>query len=348
MKQLLLLTFVLLFFPGASLAGEPQTSASVLQQQKKVRVVIDNDYCGDPDGLFQLAHQLLCSTTDIRGIVGGHLSANAGFTQSNTQATESCDKVRELVRLMGVGSQIPVVPGSETGLTSILVPAESEGARLIVREARQCTPEHPLYVLCGASLTNIASAWLMDSTIQDRVVLVWIGGQEYPELGMTPPPGYTQVEYNLNLSIPAGQVIFNRSKIRIWQVPRNAYRQCMYSLDEARRALASCGKAGSYLMGQLEKVIASCEKYGIPMGETYILGDSPLVLLTSLQSGFEADPASSDYRYVQAPLIRDDGSYAFNHQSRLIRVYTRIDTRLMFGDMEAKFARYLATSASAR
>lgn len=34
----------------------------------KVKVVIDNDFCSDPDGLFQLAHQLMCKTCDICGI----------------------------------------------------------------------------------------------------------------------------------------------------------------------------------------------------------------------------------------------------------------------------------------
>ena len=56
----------------------------------KTKVIIDNDFCGDPDGLFQLTHQLLCKSCDIRAIVGGHLASNAGFTSRTDQATESC------------------------------------------------------------------------------------------------------------------------------------------------------------------------------------------------------------------------------------------------------------------
>ena len=41
---------------------------------KKVKVLIDNDFCGDPDGLFALAQQVLSPTTEIVGIVGGHLN----------------------------------------------------------------------------------------------------------------------------------------------------------------------------------------------------------------------------------------------------------------------------------
>lgn len=320
-------------------AQKKLTNKTLAQVQiKKMPIIIDNDLCGDPDGLLALAHQLLCKSTDIRGIVGGHLAKGAGFSVREDQATESCEKARKVIELIGVGWGIPVVPGTETPLSSTTQPAVSEGARLIVSEAHKCTPKDPLYVLCGASLSNIASAWLMDSTIQDRVVLVWIGGEEYPFLGTCPPPGYDNVEYNLNLSIPAAQVIFNRSKLLIWQIPRNVYRQCMYSLDEIRTKLVPAGKIGAYLLEQVENMMNEVEKHGMGMGETYILGDSPLVLLTSLRSGFQSDPASSDYRYVQAPTINDNGNYNFNHSGRLIRVYTHVDTRLMFGDMEAKFS----------
>ena len=241
-----------------------------------------------------------------------------------------------MLELLGMKGQVKVVPGAESGLTSTEKPIESEGARVIVEEARKCTPGKPLYVLCGASLTNIACAHLMDPTIDDKVVVVWIGGQEYPGISSYPPPGYSKVEYNLNLSIPAGQVVFNKSTMRIWQVPRDVYRQCLYGLDEVKVKIAPYGKIGKYLSDQLDNTISVCEKYGIPMGECYILGDSPLVLLTALQSGFEADPSSSQYQYVACPKINDDGSYAFNHNGREIRVYTHVDTRLMFGDLEAK------------
>ncbi|MDD6552912.1 MAG: nucleoside hydrolase [Prevotellaceae bacterium] len=332
MRKYILLA-ILLFCSLPMLRLSAQTTTKPLP---KVKVIIDNDFCGDPDGLFQLTHQLLCKSCDIRAIVGGHLAKNAGFTNRTDQATESCEKANEILELLGMKGKVKVVPGAESGLTSTTTPIESEGARTIVAEARQCTPEKPLYILCGASLTNVACAHLMDPSIDDKVIVVWIGGQEYTGIGSYPPPGYSKVEYNLNLSIPAGQVVFNQSKMRIWQVPRDVYRQCLYGLDEVKTKIAPYGKIGKYLLEQLQNTVNVCEKYGIPMGECYILGDSPLVLLTALQSGFEADPSSSQYQYVSCPAINADGSYGLNHQGRMIRVYTHIDSRLMFGDLEAK------------
>ncbi|HEY5845471.1 MAG TPA: hypothetical protein VIT42_01655 [Microlunatus sp.] len=72
------------------------------------------------------------------------------------------------------------------------------------------------------------------------------------------------------------------------------------------------------------------------MGEVYVLGDSPLVLLSALQTGFEADPASSSYAQLTRPRIADDGSYQPNDDGAPLRVYSGLDVRLMLEDLYAK------------
>lgn len=305
-------------------------------QLTKVKVLIDNDFCGDPDGLYALAQQVLCPTTDIVGIVGGHLSGKAGFSSRTDQATESVEKANSLLESMGMKGKCRVVEGAQTGLASADKAIDSEGARMIIEEARKCSPEKPLFVECGAALTNVASALLMAPEISKNIVVVWIGGQEY-SFGAVPPPGYSAVEYNLNLSIPAGQVVFNKSDVRIWQIPRDVYRQCLYSTAEMHAYVKPCGKLGAMLSDAIDNTMANCEKFNLPMGETYIMGDSPLVLLTSLQSGFEADPSSSRWTPTPCPKIDSNGQYQPNPTGRIIRVYTSIDTRLMFSDMVARF-----------
>ena len=317
-------------------AGTGLQAAEPSAPLTRVKVVIDNDFCGDPDGLFQLVHHLLSPSVEVRGILGSHLSPTGGFTRRTDTADESCEKVRQLLDVMGLSGKYAVYAGSNQPMTDPNVPQDSPAVRFLVEEAMKATPEKPLYVVCGASLTDIASAWLVNPEIGKRVVVVWIGGQEYAEVGAKPSPGYSAVEYNLNLSIAAARTVFNQSDLRIWQVPRNVYRQCIYSLAEMQARVAPCGKTGEYLTRCITDIITEMEGFGLPQGETYVLGDSPLVLLTALQTPFEPDAASSDYEVLQAPLIAEDGSYRYNHNGRPIRVYTRVDTRLMFGDMEAK------------
>ena len=96
------------------------------------------------------------------------------------------------------------------------------------------------------------------------------------------------------------------------------------------------GALGVHLYEALEKVHEMAGGAGHSLGETYILGDNPLVLLTALQSSFEADPSSSCYHSVPRPRIGDDGGYQANADGAPIRVYSGLDVRLMFEDLYAK------------
>jgi len=88
-------------------------------------------------------------------------------------------------------------------------------------------------------------------------------------------------------------------------------------------------------------------KQRMNLGETYILGDSPLVTLTALQAPFQPDPSSSQYVLRARPTIDDTGEYGKPAGGRPIRVYERIDTRLTFEDLYARLAAHARAKATA-
>ena len=132
-------------------------------------------------------------------------------------------------------------------------------------------------------------------------------------------------------------MVFNDSPIALWQVPRNAYRQALMSRAELEAYVRPLGRPARTSTAASARVRARGGR-GLAIGETYIQGDNPLVLLTALQSSFEADPSSSRYDTVPAPAIDDAGRYAEPTSPRPIRVYTDLDVRLMFQDLYAKLA----------
>lgn len=327
--------FFLLLLTGAPFITFAQKIAGADMIQPRMRVIVDNDFSGDPDGLFQLAHLLLSPSVEIRGIIGSHLKAGDGFDNSTNQAGNAAGKAKELLDIMKMKGRIPVVTGSNTAMQNDSTPVRSEGVDLIIKEALRTDTQLPLYVLCGAGLTEIAGALLTAPQIGDRLTLVWIGGPEYSGMAL-PPPNYSNPEYNLNIDIAAARVVFNRSNIPLWQVPRNAYRQALLPYSQLLQKVKPQGKVGNYLCGVIESLMNRLPQYGLNIGETYILGDSPLVLLTALQSSFEADPSSSEYHMQMAPLISRQGAYEYNPGGRHIRVYTRLDINLMLQDFFAK------------
>lgn len=300
----------------------------------RARVIIDNDFSGDPDDLFQTAHHLLSPAVEIPFIVASHLSVGDPWDPTTTQASNATAKVNELLGVMGMTGKVTVISGSEVAIVDTTTPQRTAAAEAIVAEAMR-DDKRPLYYAAGAGLTDLASAWLIEPRIAEKLTLVWIGGLEHRDLAL-PPPGSKGPEYNLRIDITAGQVIFNDSAISIWQVPRNVYRQMLFTHAEMETQVRPHGALGAYLTDSIEKVMSWTGQVGFNIGDTYALGDSPLVTLTALQSSFEADPSSSSYVLRPAPRLDAAGEYVANPNGRPIRIYTQIDTRLTFGDMVAK------------
>jgi len=342
---LVILLFVITTNTFSQKEAAPKPAGSIFADsviKPRMRIIIDNDFSGDPDGLFQLVQHLLSPSVEIRGIIGSHLKAGDGFDPSKETAANAKKKIEEVLAIMNLGKTFQVYQGSNIALENDSTAQLSDAAKAIVKEAMRDDTKLPLYVVCGAGLTDLASAYLSEPRIANRLTLIWIGGPEYAGLA-TPPPGYTSLEYNLAIDLKAGQVIFNKSAIPIWQIPRNAYRQALMPYSALLKKVKPNGKIGEYLTAELERIMKLSIKYNFNVGETYIVGDSPLVLLTALQSSFEADPSSSYYALRQSPIINNQGLYEVNHKGRNIRVYTQLDISLMLEDFYDKLSLFSQT-----
>ena len=298
----------------------------------RMRVILSNDFAGDPDGLVQLAHHLLSPSVDIRGIIGSFFSE---FFGQDNSADHACTAVRELLEIMNLKGKYNVYKGADSPLDENNLKL-SEGSEFIIKEAMRRDTNLPLYILCGASLTDIASSVLKEPGVAEKTTVVWIGGNEYSDtfkkLSICPP-----VEYNLAMDIEAAKIIFS-STVNFWQVPRDVYRQALMSYSELATKVKPCGKAGKYLAEKLEWAMGLAAENGMNLGEAYVMGDSPLVLLTALQSGFDPDPSSSEFVLRPAPDIDSSGQYIENSNNRKIRVYTKLDVRILLEDFYLKLS----------
>jgi purine nucleosidase len=320
----------------------------------RYRVISDNDYAGDPDGLIQLAHHALCPSVQLTAVIGSQLKPLDGVGGFGRTAEDACAKAREVLELLRI-EDVPVIAGSDTPMTDRQTPIDNAAAAAIIDEAMRTDDERPLFVCLGAGLTSLASAWLLEPRIAQRLTAVWIGGAEHPDLA-EPAPGAEPCEYNTGIDIPSAQVVFNDSDIPLWQVPRDAYRQVIASMAELELWLRPCGRIGAYLYERLDSAVTTMAAHGLPGAETYVLGDSPLVSLTALQTMFEAGPASSLSVLRPAPLLGDDGAYLVDASGALrqtradrpIRVFTQLDSALIIRDTYAKLAAFARREQAVR
>ncbi|SMH44699.1 Inosine-uridine nucleoside N-ribohydrolase [Rathayibacter oskolensis] len=298
----------------------------------RVRVISDNDYSGDPDGLVQLAQHALSPSVELVIVIGSHLRPDDPFDPSGRSADNAAEAARTVLALCG-RSDVPVVAGSNTALDSAA--EASPAAHAIVAEALREDPR-PLYLCAGAGLTEVAAALRLEPAIASRMTLVWIGGPEHPGLA-SPPPGAMPIEYNLLIDVAAASEVF-ASELPIEQFPRDAYRQVLASTAELRVRMHGAGALGRHLADALDTVFAMGAAHGLSFGETYALGDSPLVLATALLSAFEPAASSSRSVLVPRPGISADGQYTAGTGGPEVRVYTAVDTRLLLEDLYAKLA----------
>jgi len=304
--------------------------------QPRMRVIIDNDFSGDPDDLFALVHHVLSPSIEIPLIIGSHLSVGDEWDPSNVQATNARARAEETLRIMGLEHIFRVIEGSNCGLDHRRTPKPSAAAEGILAEAMRDDLRH-LYLVCGAGLTDLASAYLMKPEIAKRLVVIWIGGPEYPDMAPT-PPDVEKYEYNQRIDPLAVQVVFNESDLQLWQVPRSSYRDCLISYAEILTKVKPMGAIGRFLYDSIVNIYKWRNNSPPGLGETYILGDQPLVTLTALQASFHPEPSSSTFVSRPAPTINENGSYEDNPKGRHIRVYTHTDVRLTFEDFFDKLA----------
>ncbi|MGO4301219.1 nucleoside hydrolase [Leifsonia sp. RAF41] len=278
----------------------------------QMRVIVDNDFAGDPDGLVALTHHLLADAAEIRGITCTSIAMDDMPYPVGHPAKAI---VEELVARLGLSRVPPIAEDVQVGFAELDGP--TAGALLILEESRRDDPL-PLVIACGGPLTNVASALRADPTLADRADLIWIGGGSYPEGAW---------EYNLVLDIPAAQVVFNESRMRISQVPQHVYRQCAVSVAELEVGLRSAGPFGEWLYD----CFTSPPDF-IRVGGNWPMGDSPPVLFTAITT------ESSASRIVDAPWIDDAGNYAVHPQPRALTLYDTVDTRVLFADFWARLA----------
>ena len=319
--------------------GEAPWQALAPGEGARLRVLIDNDFSGDPDDLFQIVHHLLSPNVDIRAVIGSHLREGDAFDPSDRSASNARAVAHDVFARMGLESTELLDTGAEHGLLDPRTPIPSEASERIIAEAMREDVSTPLYYLAGGGLTDLASALLQEPRIAHRMTVIWIGGAEHEGLAH-PPPNAMPIEYNLLIDVAAAQVVFNDSQIPIWQVPRDAYRQVLVSDAELRLRVASTGPLGRYLYEETKHVLDMVSSHLCGAPQTYALGDSPLVLLSVLQSTFEADPSSSRCVRMPTPFLEADGTYTARPEARPMRVYTQLDVRLVLEDLYLKLAEF--------
>lgn len=286
--------------------------------QPRARLFVDNDHAGDPDGLWALAHLLLCPTVRTVAISSAlldpRLAAAAGVPTQRTAALGQAAVVALLQQLGSPGRTAwpPVLAGAEA--PGPAHDADNAAAAALVDEALR-DDALPLWVACGGPLTNVAAALRLAPRIADRITLVWIGGtRQRPDADAVDEA----TEYNFATDAQAAREVLACAGLRIHQVPREAYRTLRVSVAELGTALRPLSPLADWLHGRYRALPPF-----VRLGGSVTFGDSALVLLCALTDALTDTPGAAT----------DDG---VRRTGPLRWQHTMLDGRLLLADLQAR------------
>lgn len=192
-KTVRLLAAGLLWFGMAALAVPPEYQPSA-QGLKLARVsadnpmLYDNDWWTDvPDAAYLWAKASL-GRCQLRGnIVSRDMWGwEKGYTYKIGQGMADCRKLLKAARASDLRNIPEPVLGSDEALRKPVSGRiedtqfkHSPGSDLIVAEAKKASPDKPLLVFAGGPCTTVASAYLTDPAIADRMIVFQIDGSGY-------------------------------------------------------------------------------------------------------------------------------------------------------------------------
>jgi len=177
----------------------------------RVRAVLDTDAYNEIDDQFAIAYFLKkAEKFDVQAITAAPFS-NEKADNPGLGMRLSYDEILKILRLMNKESLNSLVfCGSENYLHDEKTPVDSLAARELVRLSYLGDSNDPLYIIAIGAITNVASSLLLDPTMRERCVVVWLGGHARHWKDTK--------EFNMSQDVAAARVVFD-SGVPVIQLP---------------------------------------------------------------------------------------------------------------------------------
>ncbi len=283
----------------------------------QLRVVLDTDTYNEVDDQFAVVHALL-SPQRIRleaiHAAPFHNDRSAGPADGMAR---SYDEILRLLTRLGVTDHSRVLRGADRYLPSRSTAVASDAAYHLIELSK--TGDTPLYVAAIGAITNVASAILLDPTIVERIVVVWLGGQ----------PTYwpSAREFNLKQDVPAAQVVFD-SGVPLVQIPcATVASHLLTTLAELAQYVQPQGDIGQYLFD-------ICQSYG----KDHFAWSKEIWDISA--TGWLIDAAWVPSNIVPSPILTDQVTWSVDVSRHPIRIAHGVRRNQIFGDLFDKMARF--------
>ncbi len=285
-------------------------------------VILDTDTYNEIDDQFALAY--LLRSDDKLHTIG--LTAAPFLNENSVSPADGMERsfheIRHLLTLMGREELFKIVyRGSDRYLPDENTPVASAAARFIVKTAKAYSVEHPLYIVAIGAITNVASALLLDPSIRDRCVVVWLGGHA---------PAFNAAEFNMMQDIAAARVIM-KSGVRFVQLPCQGVVDVFRTTEpELNYWLSGKNALCDYLVAH---TVEAAERYAKGHPWSRVIWD-----VTAVAWLLNEEDRFMRTRRVPAPIPKYDLSYDIDPMGPKICQVDHINRDALFEDLFAKLS----------
>ncbi len=281
---------------------------------KPVRMVLDTDTYNEIDDQFALVYALISKELDVQAVYA------APFKNSRSKSPgDGMEKsYEEILRILDKLDRSPegfAFRGSTHYVTDLKNPEKSPAAMDLIAKAKKSSPDDPLYVAPVGAITNVANAILIDPSIIQNIVIVWLGGNghNWPH----------QREFNFRQDLNASRTIFDCG-VPFVQVPCTPIvTHFTTTVPEMERYVGGRGAIGDYLL----EIFKDYRKDHF--GWSKVLWD-----MTAVAWLINDDWLPSDL--VHSPIVTDNYTFSFDDSRHFIRAVKFVHRDPIFRDFFTK------------
>lgn len=313
----------------------------------KIRAVLDTDTYNEADDQFALAYALRSKDRIELEAVYAAPFYNGRVRSAREGMDKSYEEIRKIFSLMEEEPEGKIFRGAKDFMCSKDTPQKSEAASDLAARAK--SGSEPLYVICIAALTNVASAILMEPSIIENIVVVWLGGH---------PHYWKQTwEFNLKGDFFAARVLLECG-VPFVQIPCMGVASNLTTTDyELDHYLNHKSKIGTYLAGTIrefskdpvffkeyneivDRYLEGCSDYGAELKDDTVYTQENYayskIIWDIAAVAYLVNPSWVRTVLAETPELQEDYTWKFPGNSRAMRVCTYIKRDCVFGDLFQK------------
>ncbi len=289
-----------------------------------VDAVIDTDTFNEVDDQYAVAYMLRSPERINTVAIYAAPFFNRNSTSPEDGMYKSYDEAKKIVKLCGRDDMLDkIYKGSTRYLPDEKTAVDSDAARDLVERARNYTTEKPLYVIAIGAITNVASALILDPTIAEKIVIVWLGGHALH--------WDNNAEFNLKQDVAAARIVFGGT-VPFVQLPCCGVVSAFNITEpELEKYFIDKNPLADYLA---KNTIQDERKYkdGLPWAR--VIWD-----VTAVAWLLNDDQRFMNERIMHAPIPEYDHKYAMSNDTKFMKYIWNINRATLWNDVINKLCK---------